>query len=344
MQKFMDSSCRHIKVNFLTNLCHKTHMHFYIFLYIEHNINVRYIACLLLNIFCCRHRQNTCFGSSDMHRHNKRRHVSRIHGHLRSVPTFVRQKKDLVTYDKTLGVDCCASTWRDSVHQESQDRRNYYLNLAGVDSKKLNNSNVCPHNKKLNIEALTDAVLDSAQSHRHDYTKCDGIKHEVEGTTELDGPTSVDFAAAPGHPTCKPGCAVTSSQLYSHFRSRSSDVAGPMKSKPTTSFYGPRRSNNHVESWQTIGLNCNEPTSSQKQHLPQFRPAGLPDPVSQCSSHHHRHHRHREKDRHEAMQQVATWIEQQSWDANCKGDLPVQHYHHVHEHHHHHYYHHYYET
>lgn len=206
--------------------------------------------------------------------------------------------------------------------KESQDRRNYYLDLAGIENNtskfqstpQTTNSPKTAFTTELNnaskfqpiktSSALPADKLNSSKHFRsrsHENDKhCDSVRFDLEH--------------------CR-------NQPDTHFRSRSFDPQESAKS-PT-----PRAQKG------------NPPHNSQKPV--RFRPVSLPAHVpEEISPHYHRRHRHREKDHSLAMQQVAEWIEREH-SIDMDGDRIViqrHEHHHVHEHHHHHHYHHYYEA
>lgn len=223
----------------------------------------------------------------------------------------------------------------DDTPKESQDRRNYYLDLAGVEnntskfqdssvsalenSVELNNSQTntssCqPVKPQIALPAAQFCVPRHFRSRSHEVTdKCDNVNHEQEPCIQQsDSPTSV------------------TNFKQDHFRSRSFDPQDTnvcniraMKGNPYLVASSP----------------------NPKQH--RFRPVSLPSQIPETvSPHYHRRHRHREKDHDLAMQQVAEWIEREH-AVDFEGEKIViqrHEHHHVHEHHHHHHYHHYYEA
>lgn len=207
--------------------------------------------------------------------------------------------------------------------KESQDRRNYYLDLAGVENNtskfqtapqitdspktalttELNNSSKFQPIKT--SSALPGEKLNSikhvrSRSHEYNERQCDNVRFESEQCQNM---------------------------AECHLRSRSFDPQESSKSPNTRSQKG------------------NPPSSGNKPV--RYRPVSLPAQVPEAiSPHYHRRHRHRDKDHNLAMQQVAEWIEREH-TVNVEGDKIViqrHEHHHVHEHHHHHHYHHYYEA
>lgn len=233
--------------------------------------------------------------------------------------------------------------------KESQDRRNYYLDLAGVDSSKLNNAAAA---KVCNHPAL--ALLEGGGHHRsrsHDVAatgaggKCDNVKRESDRLLESSPRGVGGFPLGQQHLL-----------HHNHLRSRSFDPqdtgSRPAKTAGTASgggVGGGAANNALADSAVPAGGGAGGGgggAGSPHKHS-RFRPVSLPGHVpTTVSPHYHRRHRHREKDHDLAMQQVAAWIERQhAWDFDGERVIVQRHHHHhIHEHHHHHHYHHYYEA
>lgn len=222
----------------------------------------------------------------------------------------------------------------DDTPKECQDRRNYYLDLAGVENNSskfqdtstsaLENSTEL-NNSQLNTSSFQSVkpqiALSPAQfcvprhfrSRSHEVTdKCENVTFDQEPCIQQnDSPTGLNLK-------------------QDHFRSRSFD---------------PQDSN--VCNIRAMKGNPHVVTSSPNGKQPRFRPVSLPTQIPETvSPHYHRRHRHREKDHDLAMQQVAEWIEREH-AVDFEGEKIViqrHEHHHVHEHHHHHHYHHYYEA
>lgn len=221
----------------------------------------------------------------------------------------------------------------DDTPKESQDRRNYYLDLAGVENNtskfqdtpitalasgknsELNNSHL--HTAKFHPVKFNSALSAGrlfaprhfrSRSHEITEKKCDNVKYESE--------------------QCKPITEQTPTSKPEHLRSRSFDLQ-----------------DSNVNNIRAMKGNPHLLASNLKQS--RFRPVSLPPHIPETASpHYHRRHRHREKDHDMAMQQVAEWIEREH-TVDFDGDKIViqrHEHHHVHEHHHHHHYHHYYEA
>lgn len=222
------------------------------------------------------------------------------------------------------GVDVSLNNNHDSEEKpkESQDRRNYYLDLAGIEnntskfqSTQISDSPKTALKTELNNASKVQPIKTSSalpaekhinskhfrsRSHENHDKQCDNVKFESEQCQNM---------------------------VESHFRSRSFDPQESSKSPDVRMQKG------------------NPPSTGHKpvRYRPVSLPAHVPDAVS---PHYHRRHRHRDKDHNLAMQQVAEWIEREH-TVNVEGDRIViqrHEHHHVHEHHHHHHYHHYYEA
>ncbi|XP_052816645.1 protein naked cuticle homolog 1-like isoform X2 [Mya arenaria] len=228
--------------------------------------------------------------------------------------------------------------------KECQDRRNYYLDLAGVE----NNSSKFQDNSTAALETGKSSELNNSQ---------------VKNSTSSFQPVK-PFSALSAGQFCVP----------KHFRSRSHEHA-TVHCDPTSAKTNHCPKNDEVSSFQTEHfrsrsfdpqdsnvsnvratkgnppLLMTSPTLKQSQPQSQtqsmFRPVSLPPQIPEIvSPFYHRRHRHREKNHHLAMQQVAEWIEREH-TVDYEGDKIViqrHEHHHVHEHHHHHHYHHYYEA
>ena len=240
-------------------------------------------------------------------------------------------------------------------YQESQERRNYYLDLAGIDSSLTKQHNAVKHN-----DTTPAAMLASPRTPHRSYH---------QGTPKYRSKSNY---AKRGNNHCD----------NHHSRSRSHDVVQQVLTKQTFEAV-----DNQVEKTVESKVEKEAGVAGQQMavHLPQspegevfgspvctpektatsplvpkyastpkghkIRPISLPAHIPETvSPHHHRRHRHRERNRKLAMQQVAEWIEREhsssSW-ASCGTEHVViqkHEHHHVHEHHHHHHYHHYQET
>ncbi|XP_052230217.1 protein naked cuticle homolog 2-like isoform X2 [Dreissena polymorpha] len=233
----------------------------------------------------------------------------------------------------------------DNSPKECQDRRNYYLDLAGVE----NNSS--------KFQDSPNAALESEKKTEMNNS------HVITSTSQSVKPFS---ALSPGH-----------FFVPRHFRSRSHETKGEMVPEDTlpdhcqspnddatpraehlrSRSFDPQDSK--VSNIRATSGNPNfltkshtqkqSPTQrqSQTQNGAKFRPVSLPGQIPEMvSPHYHRRHRHRDKNHDLAMQQVAEWIEHQQMVEYEGENVVIQRHehHHIHEHHHHHHYHHYYEA
>ena len=218
--------------------------------------------------------------------------------------------------------------------KECQDRRNYYLDLAGVEN---------------NTSKFQDSSATTA----------------LEKSTELNN----SLLNTSSFQSVKPLIALTPAQFCvpRHFRSRSHEVTDKSEKVMTNDLepsilqsdiplgikqdhlrsrsFDPQESN--VCNIRAMKGNPHLSTSSPNAKQPRFRPISLPTQIPETvSPHYHRRHRHREKNHDMAMQQVAEWIEREH-TVDFEGEKIViqrHEHHHVHEHHHHHHYHHYHEA
>lgn len=221
----------------------------------------------------------------------------------------------------------------DDTPKESQDRRNYYLDLAGVE-------NTTSKFQDTPTTALTNG-------------KCLELNNSQANTSKFQ--------------PVKPYSALSNGRFYTpkHFRSRSHEMAD----KKCDNAVCNSEQCNHVSEEQPSSMKIDHlrsrsfdpqdssvsniramkgnPLLANTQKQSRFRPISLPPHIPETvSPHYHRRHRHREKDHDMAMQQVAEWIEREH-TVDYEGDKVViqrHEHHHVHEHHHHHHYHHYYEA
>nr|ANS60430.1 naked cuticle protein [Platynereis dumerilii] len=228
--------------------------------------------------------------------------------------------------------------------QESQERRNYYLDLAGIE-----NYNVTRLQTE-NVAGLESIALEGSPSkrrhHRRDRHKNRDKSHRdtIHVDTERTEHSRVaDFVIPPY-------------QFLENMVERVTEqtVDGP-------------QGQGGEEGSPSAPLQTPPPP-------PRMRPVSLPPHLPDVvSPHHHRRHRNRERNRRLAMQQVAEWIEREH--PNFGGQLQVleeinvdcpttteglnlvqndsqtqqivierHEHHHIHEHHHHHHYHYYQET
>ncbi|XP_060583522.1 protein naked cuticle homolog 2-like isoform X2 [Ruditapes philippinarum] len=278
-----------------------------------------------------RRHHSDCHGCVQEHKHQKRRlKPSRTTNSAKDNNIKQRQVKSLASAAAAATQNNMVA---DDTPKESQDRRNYYLDLAGVENNtskfqdtptsalasgknsELNNSRV--NTSKYQPVKSSSALFGGrfcaprhfrSRSHEMADKKCDSVKIQSE--------------------QCQAGTEQSVSTKPDHLRSRSFD---PQDSS--------------VSNIRAMKGNPHLLLSSQKQS--KFRPVSLPPHIPETvSPHYHRRHRHREKDHDMAMQQVAEWIEREhTLDFDGEKVIVQRHeHHHVHEHHHHHHYHHYYEA
>uniref|UniRef100_A0A0B7A9M4 Protein naked cuticle homolog n=1 Tax=Arion vulgaris TaxID=1028688 RepID=A0A0B7A9M4_9EUPU len=212
--------------------------------------------------------------------------------------------------------------------KESQVRRNYYLDLAGIEntsSKFLNNVTVptsgavCARNGSSNRRSRSHDVTTATKCDKmHSSDKCDTTLNSVLEKCD-------NLQREHGNKLCS-GISDTHTQKSKILVTQ--QMSGQTQSPKATL-------KEHTEVLNPYNANI------------RFRPVSLPAqlPLSVLPDH-HRRHRHKEKNHDVAMQQVAQWIEREHASA-LDGDhgLVQRHeHHHIHEHHHHHHFHHHYET
>ena len=209
--------------------------------------------------------------------------------------------------------------------EESQDRRNYYLDLAGIENvtSKL-------HNMSAPADILSPRLGKREHGHRSRETKLRSRSHNPR----------TDPADCQGN----------------HQRSKSHDVSHDVSGKNKVEMAAveatairtrliERTAEEELEKSHSPKSPPKMASTPNKNH--KLRPVSLPPNVPETASpHHHRRHRNREKNRKLAMQQVAEWIEREhAWNRDEEKVVVQRHeHHHIHEHHHHHHYHHYHET
>ncbi|XP_041375345.1 protein naked cuticle homolog 2-like isoform X2 [Gigantopelta aegis] len=200
----------------------------------------------------------------------------------------------------------------DEKPKESQDRRNYYLDLAGVE----NNTSKFQNNPSVPTAGSGFVQTGHHRSRSHDVAttkKYDNVQRESERLEKH----------------------LVGVKEEQHTRSRSFDpqevgVHSP-KGQPKV-LTSPHKHGGGGGKFRPVSLPAHVTTTTV--------------PATTMSPHYHRRHRHREKDHGLAMQQVAEWIEREhSWEVEGERLVVQRHeHHHIHEHHHHHHYHHYYEA
>ena len=234
-----------------------------------------------------------------------------------------------------------------TTNQESQERRNYYLDLAGIENFNVTRLQTdTPLGESIALEGSPN----KRRHHHHhkrerhknrDRSLRDSVHVETERTEVA--PQGADLVIPPY-------------QFLENMVERVTENAVNPVNEEITS--------------PTSALQTPPPP-------PRMRPVSLPPHLPDVvSPHHHRRHRNRERNRRLAMQQVAEWIEREhpNWGgqlqvleeinvdcpttaegltqcvAQTDSQQPQQivierhEHHHIHEHHHHHHYHYYQET
>ncbi|XP_012943497.1 protein naked cuticle homolog 1 isoform X2 [Aplysia californica] len=248
------------------------------------------------------------------------------------IPTF----KDKVNQSSGLG---------EPQAKESQDRRNYYLDLAGVEntcSRFQNNLSSSPLSKSGAVTAALAGVGGGHhRSRSYDVAKCGNCsygdsKQEASGR---DGQACRCDSAHKDGDKLRTKSNKLKFEHHQHLRSKSFDSHAATHRKAMAMSKG-------LPHQPHSGGGATHANRHPDLQMPPGVLGAGPPPMT-LSPHHHRRHRHREKDQEMAMQQVAQWIEREhSWDLSGGDGSAVQRHehHHIHEHHHHHHYHHYYET
>ncbi|KAH9499093.1 hypothetical protein Btru_006663 [Bulinus truncatus] len=199
---------------------------------------------------------------------------------------------------------------QDERAKESQDRRNYYLDLAGVDNSKFQNNPTVP-------VAGSGCVRTGTSQHRsrsHDISntvKCDNRQAGAHNPSDAPLATNPDKCDNVKRESERLGHKVANGKIDQHLRSKSSD---PQEVN------GQKRSSKPAQQEQQV------PSCANNKHN-RFRPVSLPGHVpATVSPHYHRRHRHREKDHDLAMQQVAQWIEREHvWDLEVRNWQSIAH-------------------
>ncbi len=268
-------------------------------------------------------------------------------------------------------------TQESPTHQESQERRNYYLDLAGIDSSLTKKQNVSArHNEtapatllasprpllrhhghgmskyrsKPNAKRGSGRFEQQAQQHRHNRSR----SHDVAALTEKD------FEEL--NPQCEKAYEAKAEQQATAPSPNEGDLESslpqPKPSQAMTAVAGPRGAvglSSPPHTPEKLPMSPLHPKSASTPKGHKVRPVSLPVHIPETvSPHHHRRHRNRERNKRLAMRQVAEWIEREHtsrggvWAAGACGAEHVvvqkHEHHHVHEHHHHHHYHIYEET
>ncbi|XP_064640770.1 protein naked cuticle homolog 2-like [Lineus longissimus] len=239
----------------------------------------------------------------ERHRSNLRRHCSDNRGTSEDPPRHRHHRRK--NHDTATAPP---------VVQESQDRRNYYLDLAGIEN----------NNTEMQSATAPSAILNS-HGEKPDTNKTRHHK-EKHRSRSYDTGTGQQDRNMPTEHYMK---ILEESQEHGRSRSHDPQLADPARSRTQKTAATPK-----VPKLRPVSL--------------------PPHVHEMSSPHHSRRHRHREKDRTMAMAQVAEWLEREDlWGAKdalsttCVNESVIvqrHEHHHVHEHHHHHHYHHYHET
>ena len=241
-------------------------------------------------------------------------------------------------------------------HQESQERRNYYLDLAGIDSSLTKQQNVIKHSDSAPA-AMLASPRTPRRSHHHGTPKYRSKSNYAKRTNNY---SDNHHSRSRSHDVVQ---QVLTEQDFEVLDTRfektveskvEHEVAVPgqqMAVRLTQPQEGDAVGSALCTPEKGLPTSPLQPKSASTPKGHKMRPISLPAHIPETvSPHHHRRHRNRERNRKLAMQQVAEWIEREhsspSW-ASCGTEHVViqkHEHHHVHEHHHHHHYHHYQET
>lgn len=236
--------------------------------------------------------------------------------------------------------------------QESQEWRNNYLDLAGIE-----NYNVTSLQQLAELET-EESPRKRHHRHRHKMKH----SHSRDACREKDRDYKLKDETKDKDVTVEP---VTGIVPPYHYVEDMAECLAEQTVDPTRE-NGPGLDSNFMGPEGVIG---EVPPLETPPPPPRMRPMSLPpqglSPTTLpeiMSPHHHRRHRHRERNRRLAMQQVAEWIEREhpSWGGmleeltvdgpdvtNAQPVTPQNiiierhEHHHIHEHHHHHHYHYY---
>ncbi|XP_035231808.1 uncharacterized protein LOC118203638 isoform X2 [Stegodyphus dumicola] len=248
---------------------------------------------------------------------------------------------------------------------ESRDRRNHYLDLAGMESPKHNDTS----NPKHNAEQLHSPRMDPKYICPYRLVDRTHICSKSHKTRESHGSSPLKKPSVPCHPKVNIDversprlyrnkinpdpqddllnlnfdlCDIVPDAKFDwekphHRRSKSYDLYENDLTNPG-GFYSPKLKPRNNQNWTSILEN-----QKLSNHLP-------------SSPGHHYRHRHRDRERQRAMQQVASWIAREHSNSKSEatkhflcnsvspnsahGPLVERHeHHHLHEHVHHHYHH-----
>ena len=251
---------------------------------------------------------------------------------------------------------------------ESPERRNYYLDLAGVENyqaDKKHNSTAPPGT--LSTTPARHAGKSSESRHRSSRGSNHRHSRAEPAAAKQEQPRTVSFETQ----------VETVAEQTIEVLNRSLDIVGvPVDQPPTTGTpEASPISPGLVRSPHPGTAPCPQHTSTPTKPVSRQRSAGEQRAAGEtavCSPHHHRRHRHREKNQTRAMRQVAEWIDREhigavppaaqaqaqvvpapvtttvayppEADDQTKVLVQRHEHHHIHEHHHHHHYHHYHES
>ncbi|XP_013407066.1 protein naked cuticle homolog 1 isoform X2 [Lingula anatina] len=216
--------------------------------------------------------------------------------------------------------------------KENQERRNYYLDLAGIDNN--------PTVSSLHNTSAPAAILTNSGSCRSKSRDMRSKSHSIV-RTEQRQQQQISHQ----------------SQHQGHFRSRSQDVSYQYFLDGTY-VNASEQYSNPAEGATAMGTKAspiyeNLPRTPKSRRVPKYSSSpkvrsgsNRPLPVHEVANHnqhYQRRHKHRDRDHRLAMRHVSQWLEKECSVEEHNGQLVIQkhEHHHIHEHHHHHHYHHY---
>jgi len=225
--------------------------------------------------------------------------------------------------------------------KESQERRNYYLDLAGMDSEQV--SRRCTNNKSKSGEdnsgsSPTHDTSPPANSSPHNETAPVTLSHNE--TVPVD---SAELnKTAPAELTSRNSSNAVSKYTHKHEQRQKKldrhSLPAELLSEECLRSIEQACENNTAEGIPS-------PQQDQENLIPASCNVSLPAHLpASVSPHYYWRHRHRERNRKRAMQQVAEWIEREHAVTSVPTTHVIVQHNHIHEHHHHHHYHHYNET
>ena len=309
-------------------------------------------------------------GSSRHHHRHHRASLQQDRADRTHGPDAHRASVQQDRAERTHGPDTHSSKLKEQnganspTHQESQERRNYYLDLAGIDSSLTKGAQDGALNTTAPAAMLASPMA-TRRSHRKDYGDLDGPRSRSHHCSKrTSGSNSKKYGNVDSFDSYRFRCDDVSKRILTeeNFEVLDKQLEKNAELQTQEEVQGlpvvPIQNNGHQGASQRSPVHTPVKKQATSPLIPKLastpkghrvRPVSLPGHIPETvSPHHHRRHRNRERNRKLAMQQVAEWIERehsQSWTCGTKHVIVQKHeHHHTHEHHHHHHYHHYQET